>query len=173
MVKNAGGNKSKRQGRKFASQPPNRNLRLIQEEGELYAAVTKIYGGANCEVICMDGITRLCVIRNKFRGRHKRDNRIGLGTWILVGVREWEARAADKQPRCDVLEVYNATEKEKLQSTVRENLTALATEDDDRTKLENDAVDFVEDDPETAATTEWSGHGESDDIEVEIDIDEI
>lgn len=175
MVKNAGGNKSKRQGKKFTNAPPKRNLRMIHEEGEQYAAVTKIYGGANCEVICMDAVTRMCVIRNKFRGRHKRDNHIGLGTWVLMGLRDWEARAADKQPRCDLLEVYSANEKEKLQSTAKENLSALATEDE-QTKLQNDAVDFVDDDGPVAGASASASLGAAqvaEDEEDEIDIDEI
>ena len=176
MVKNAGGNKTKRQGKKFSFQPPKRNLRLIKEEGEIYAAVTKLYGGANCEVICMDGITRLCIIRNKFRGRHKRDNQIETGTWVLVGLREWEARAADKQSRCDMLEVYNSADKDKLQNTVKENLMPLmAAFEDDQGKRENEVVDFVEDGAE-AFITELvqlpSDIDKIDDID-EIDIDEI
>ena len=173
MVKNAGGKKSKRQGSKFVNQPPKRNLRLIQEEGEVYAAVTKLYGGPNCEVICMDGVHRLCVIRNKFRGRHKRDNQIEAGTWVLVGLRDWEARAAGKQSRCDMLEVYNTVEKEKLQSTVKENLSAIISAfEDETTKKEYDAVDFVEEEEdETKSNAAVVAEVEADDDE--IDIDEI
>lgn len=177
MVKNTGGNKSKRQARKFTSQPVKRNLRLIQEEGEVYAVVTKLYGGANCEVICMDGVVRLCVIRNKFRGRHKRDNQIEMGTWVLVGLRDWEARTANKQPRCDMLEVYNATEKEKLQSTVKDNLSVLVQAfEDEHTKKESEVVEFVDDDITDHMTTTIDNEHEGNDdenVEDEIDIDEI
>jgi translation initiation factor 1A len=176
MVKNAGGNKSKRQGRKFVTQPPKRNLRLIQEDGELYAAVIKLYGGANCEVICMDGVIRLCVIRNKFRGRHKRDNQIEAGTWVLVGLRDWEARAANKQPRCDMLEVYNAIEKDRLRVTVKENLSVIISAfEDECSKKESDAVEFVDEDAPTCATTTMNDTGVDggDDDEFDIDIDEI
>ena len=71
----------------------------------------RLYGGANCEVICEDGHKRLCIIRNKFRGRGKRDNFIGPGVWVLVGLREWEARTGDKQEKCDLLCVYREDEK--------------------------------------------------------------
>ena len=64
MVKNAGGNKSKRQGRKFVNAPVQKSIRYATEDGELYAAVVKLMGGSHCEVMCIDGKTRICVIRN-------------------------------------------------------------------------------------------------------------
>lgn len=172
MVKNAGGNKAKRQAKKFTNTPPKRNLRVIQEEGELYAAVTKIYGGANCEVICMDQVARLCVIRNKFRGRHKRDNQIVVGAWVLVGLREWEVRTVDKLPRCDLLEVYTSIEKEKLQLTVKDNVAALMMDDQD--KDASDMVNFIDDElvVDTAPLIHEEGAGEEE-YSDEIDIDEI
>ena len=52
MVKNkTGGNKAKKQGRKHISVPQNRNTRFAKEDGEMYAVITKIYGGPNCEAI--------------------------------------------------------------------------------------------------------------------------
>ena len=42
-------------------------------------------GGTNCEVLCIDGKTRQCIIRNKFCGKGKRDNWLTRGKWILVG----------------------------------------------------------------------------------------
>ena len=76
---------SQRNRRKFSNPTiTNRKLRLAEEEGETYATVIKLLGGANCEVVTNDGVTRLCVIRNKFRGRDKRDNTIAPGVWILV-----------------------------------------------------------------------------------------
>jgi len=126
MVKNFGGNKSKKFGRKFLQQNINENkfTRFIQDDGELYAAVSKLYGGPNCEVICSDGLTRLCVIRNKFRGRGKRDNIINPGTWVLVGTRDWETES-NKLPRCDLLAVYSANDKDLIKNHAPENLKHL------------------------------------------------
>ena len=64
MVKNAGGNKTKRGARKHTFAPQNKQTRLSKEDGEIYAVVSKMLGGSNCEVMCSDGNTRLCVIRN-------------------------------------------------------------------------------------------------------------
>ena len=114
MVKNAtGGNKSKKQARGSGSSAPQQNIRKAKEEGEIYAAVTKIFGGPNCLVMCNDGVSRSCIIRNKFKTRGKRDNNITIGSWILVGIRDWEVRS-DGTQKCDLLEVYSHYEKDKL-----------------------------------------------------------
>lgn len=113
MVKNTtGGNKSKKQARSNSS-APQQNIRKAKEEGEMYAAVTKIFGGPNCQVMCNDGVSRSCIIRNKFKNRGKRENNISVGSWILVGIRDWEVRTNGTQ-KCDLLEVYSHSEKDKL-----------------------------------------------------------
>lgn len=124
MVKNTGGNKSKRQGRKYVNAPQQRSVRYIKEEGEVYAIVTKLFGGSNCEVMCMDGKVRLCVIRNKFRGRDKRDNTISPNVWVLVGIRDWEARIGKPQ-KCDLLEVYSDGDREKIKSSGGADISRL------------------------------------------------
>lgn len=131
MVKNQGGNKGKIGARKHLNPTVSRSVREKSEEGEIYAAVINLFGGANCEVICEDGRKRLCVIRNKFRGRNKHDNIIGPGVWVLVGMRDWEARAAHKQEKCDLLCVYREDEKKKLKANSTGNWAALAAADPD------------------------------------------
>jgi translation initiation factor 1A len=122
MVKNTtGGSKTKGQGRKFITAKSNNALRLSHDESEIYAQVTKVLGGSMCHVLCIDDITRLCHIRGKFRGRGKRDNFVGNGTWILVGLREWEAEksiSSKKLENCDLLEVYSELDKDRLKSAV-------------------------------------------------------
>lgn len=119
MVKNvSGGNKSKGFARKNITKKDNA-LRSSEDEDELYAQVTKIFGGTMCEVISIDGTNMLCHIRGKFRGRGKRDNFIGNGTWLLVGKREWEKEASKgKLLNCDVIEVYNDSDKIKLKNNI-------------------------------------------------------
>ena len=114
MVKNQGGNKSKKMGRKFISAPIDRRVRKAEEEGELYAVVTKLLGNGMFHANDPDGKERLCVMRNKFRGRGKRDNTVALGTWVLIGERDYEASCS--KPKCDLLEVYNDFEKMKLKN---------------------------------------------------------
>ena len=114
MVKNKiGGNKAKRQGRKFIGTISSK-LRVAIEEGEIYAVVTKHFGNAMMDVLCIDGVNRICIIRNKFRGRGKRDNCVNVGNWILIGKREWEIVDSYKKEKCDLLEVYNQSDVEQL-----------------------------------------------------------
>jgi len=122
MVKNVkGGNKAKGQARKFATSKGSSVLRLSEDELEIYCRVDKILGGAMCYVVDLDGKKRLCHIRGKFRGRGKKDNFIGIGSWVLVGLRDWECEKKEgdsKLENCDLLEVYADHDKERLKSTV-------------------------------------------------------
>ena len=124
MVKNFGGNKSKKQGRKFiSSNQAQRKLRLKdeKEDGEMYACVKKLFGNGRCLILCIEGIERNCVIRNKFRGRSKRDNTLIVGSHILAGVRLWETKTEKKEQDCDLLEVYNDNEVRELKDKVTVN----------------------------------------------------
>jgi len=97
----------------------------LDPEIELYAAVLKIMGGGMCSVKCQDNTTRMCVIRQKFRGRDKRHNLLAPGSWVLVGLRDWEGSNLGKTPKCDLLEVYNAQEKDSLVQVEKQDLTQL------------------------------------------------
>lgn len=119
MVKNsAGGNKSKGFARKNLVKKDNA-LRVAQEEGEIYAQAVKVMGGNIVSVIDIEGNPLRGHIRGKFRGRGKRDNFIGPNTWLLVGIHDW---GSDKTPGdvrdCDILEVYNDTDKNRLKNSV-------------------------------------------------------
>ena len=121
MVKNnTGGNKSKKQGRKFAAPSleggggAQQKVRRAENVGEMYAAITKIFGGTSCKIICIDGTSRDCIIRRKFNSAGgKRQNMLSIGTWVLVGLRDWEVRTNGEQ-KCDLLEVYSPFEKDRL-----------------------------------------------------------
>ena len=120
MVKNtSGGSKSKGMARKNvngAKQPSK--LRVIAEEGELFAVVVKILGGSICSVVGMDNVERHCHIRGKFRGGHRRDNMLKAGTLVLVGDWGFTSSKAGKAHECDLLEVYSDIEKERLKKSV-------------------------------------------------------
>lgn len=156
MVKNnTGGNKSKKQGRKHATAgaAQNQTVRRAVEEGEMYAAVTKIYGGSNCQVMGIDGISRQCVIRNNFKMRAKRENTLIVGTWILVGIRDWEVRSNGTQ-KCDLLEVYSHCEKDKLKQIESCNFASMNSigETSDGVLFSNTMhMDMVEEEEENSA----------------------
>ena len=112
MVKNAGGNKSKKIGRKFSVPQADKNIRLSESELEIYASVTKLLGNGMFHASDIDNKERLCIMRQKFKGRGKRDNTVAIGSWVLIGIRDWEGGGCSK-PKCDLLEVYNDVEKAK------------------------------------------------------------
>jgi translation initiation factor 1A len=117
MVRNTtGGNKHRSQARKNVNDSKQSNkLRFVEEDGEVYAQVLKLYGNGMCQVYCNDKKTRLCIIRGKFRGKGKRGNILTLGSMVMIGIREWE------NDKCDLLCIYNEGEKQRLYDTDREN----------------------------------------------------
>jgi initiation factor 1A len=151
MVKNThGGNKNKGFARKHTTAKASSKLRLAQE-GELYAIVTKMCGNNMFQCHCIDDVLRLGYIRGKFSGRGKRDSMIVLGTWVLVGLREWDITEAvvlkkdDKLQKCDLLEVYSEIEKDRLKDTTSEDWNKLITNDLSKvTKMsvDDDLIEF-------------------------------
>jgi len=155
MVKNLGGNKAKGFARKHTTGGKKDNiLRVAEEEGEVYAVVTKMCGNSMFECTGIDRVSRLGHIRGKFSGKGKRDNIVQNGVWVLVGVREWDIKKEkdeikqnkdtnsskkEKLPQCDLLEVYNDNDKERLRNEVAAEWRILVK--NDPTRIE----DFVED----------------------------
>lgn len=144
MVKNTnGGSRHKKQARKninAAQVHKKTRLKDPKEKCEIYAIVTKNYGQGNCEVLCNDGTTRLCVIRNKFKGRNKRSNRVDTGSRVLVGLRDWEVLAGDKKEKCDLLEVYDNRELEDLKKDPNFDASLLRSEHEGGNDKNNDAM---------------------------------
>jgi translation initiation factor IF-1 len=184
MVKNTkGGKNAKKFGRKFATQGGGPSvLRMSKDPAEIYACCSKIYGGANIEVKCVDGNDRLCIMRNKFRGRGKRDNVISVGTWLLVGLREFETVKEGKRENCDLLEVYKDYDKEKLQQNEPNISWSIlksvrsATESYVNDKDENDLFEFSDnkaEDIEEMINNSSTTMIQAEDQESDIDIDDI
>jgi|TARA_B110000046_G_C12795369_1_gene314893 initiation factor 1A len=128
MVKNNnGGKNSKKMGRKFVTAPINKSVRVVLEEGEIYASVTKMLGNGMFNATCTEGRDRLVIMRNKFRGKGKRDNTVKVGSWVLIGEREFESCA---KPKHDLLEVYTDTEVLKLKNSKDPIFAKLITDPD-------------------------------------------
>ena len=149
MVKNQnGGKNSKKMGRKFVTNPSsaNKKIRKVEEEGEIYAVVTKLLGNGMFNANDPEGNDRLCIMRNKFRGRGKRDNNVCLGTWVLIGEREFESCA---KPKHDLLEVYSDIEKQKLKRSGDPIFSKLRSEFDNKHEADEENDDFAFDNGET------------------------
>ena len=131
VINEKGGCKGKKVARKHLTKGKN-ELRLSHSSNEKYAIVKRLLGNT-CDVVCDDGKERRCIIRGKFTGRNKRDNMIDSGTFILVGLREWVNEdmtgggsggsgggvgGGNKNVKfCDLLEVYNLSERDILRRT--------------------------------------------------------
>ncbi len=110
MVKNTSGGKgSKSLARKLTSGSASSHFPVPSNELETFALVTKMHG-PSCDVLLPDGSKLLCHIRNKFRGRSKRQNVIVMNNVILVGFREWEST----RKNCDLMYVYDSGEISKI-----------------------------------------------------------
>ena len=147
MVKNTrGGSGHKKFARKFATAKGSSKLRTAEEEGELYAIVTALNGNNMFTCHCIDGEIRLGRIRGKFAGgRGKRNNLLMMGTWILVGLREWDINTEtntkssstvttkkQKLKECDLLEVYTESDKCQLIDSEDEPWERLISNDRSR-----------------------------------------
>lgn len=128
MVKNTkGGNKSKGMARKhLAGAREPRALRLSDCYLEKYGVVTRVLGNGMFYVVTDIASEKqphlLGHIRNKFRGRSKRDNTIALGSVVLVGLRDWED---PNYKECDLLEVYEINEVRQLTKNPSIDLSSL------------------------------------------------
>lgn len=128
MVRNlGGGDRMKHMARKHVNGAKNSQSKILRTStcsDEIYSYVTRILGNGMCLVKGIDGYERLCQIRGKFSGRSKRENTLVVGTWVLVGLRQWDAEkefaskqtktATKKIQKCDLLEIYTPGEREKL-----------------------------------------------------------
>ena len=115
-------------------------------------------------VTCSDGAERLCVIRRKFRGRHKRSNEVTTGSLVLVGLYEWAAKAQGKKQKCDLLHVYSREQSRSFakQGLLGNNIQLLLAAAGDATAIDvnDDSLQFSHDgleQPEEDIETSTSG----------------
>lgn len=82
-------------------------FRPPQEEGELVAILEKNMGNGILQVKVPGG-TLLCHVRKKFGSKERAA--LKLGTWLLVGTREFETT----KNHCDLLEIYSDADTQRL-----------------------------------------------------------
>lgn len=191
MVKNKGGNKQKKLGRKHLTMQQDIKTRFSTSKEEVYACCTKVIGQGFFEVLCIDNVKRLCIARKKFKGRSKRDNLITIGTKLLIGLRLYETKKKDKLEKCDLLEVYKEYNYNKIiQHETKYDWTIFNdVELIDKHNTTNDStIVFTNDEPETTPLPTLSIDNKNTDVkeiddkgtkneeiddEEEIDIDDI
>jgi len=141
MVKNTtGGSKAKKCASKDTSS--NKRVRLSESPDEVYGIATKMLGGGKFHVQCNDNVVRLCIIGGKFSGKHKQANFVKSGTWVLVGLREWET-VIDKMPKCDLLECYSDSDKSKLLQTTNTFTVLEKTEKEEFEEIGDIDIDDI------------------------------
>ena len=117
MVKNkTGGNRHKKMASKNAKPSYKRKTRFSQCDDEIYGVIMQNCGGGHAMVLCQDNVQRLLVIRRKFSGRNKRDNKIDTNSIVLCGKRDWEVRCDKKKEKVDLLYVYSSDQNEELKT---------------------------------------------------------
>jgi len=145
-----GGSGHKKFARKHTSGEKSNKLRVSEDEGEMYAIVTKMLGNGMFHCHCIDGTVRLGHIRGKFSGRGKRDNMVEGGKWVLIGLREWDvpseksssiSKGKEKMHKCDLLEVYSDMDKQRLRESISENWHSLDSNDVSKTNLGESVAD--------------------------------
>lgn len=90
MVKNTGGNKTKKQKRNFGRYDAVNKV----EQGQMFAKIIHNNGGS-FSVMCSDGIPRL----GKLSGEMKKGPRLSEGSFVVVSLREFES----EQKHCDII----------------------------------------------------------------------
>jgi initiation factor 1A len=197
MVKNLGGKHGKKIARKNAHSNSevsnNKKMRFASGEEELYGLVTKCLGNGQFLIMCIDQVERLCILRNKFTGRNKQSNLISIGSWVIIGLRNWETCKPGKKEKCDMLEVYTNNEKHKLLEECKTNLSFLTQQEnillniDEQEEEGNEYLTFSEGKTNNGSGDNGDneqeddglgagggvGGGDDDNIDDMIDIDEI
>jgi translation initiation factor IF-1 len=120
MVKNTTGGK----GSKFLARKNENSfssaLRVSQDSLEVYAIVVKSLGNCMFHVNTMTGLKNLLMrVRGKFSGKNKKNNFISVGSYVLIGLREF---TSNHENECDLLEVYSDFEVKKLSALPSLNL---------------------------------------------------
>ena len=112
-------------------------------DGEIYSKVTKCYGNGMVDVVDSEGITRLCIIRKKFKGRNKKDNNVSVDSIVLVGLRTWEVLSGNKKPKVDLLYTYSQSQMEEIKKDKNFNIDiSKEGDEDDKSTIEfsNNAI---------------------------------
>lgn len=177
MVKNTtGGTGTKSLARKHQLGGGKNDLTIPSSDLEQIACVTKALGNGMLEVHTNNDVRLIAHIRNKFRGKQKRHNMIGLFAVVLIGLREWEK----PYKNCDILTIYDANQVEQLKnipSLKMDHVVKLSlgnTYSNNKTSSTNDVI-FTEEHDVEVNITNYSGTKKEFKLDItdEIDFDDI
>ncbi|MHA1730361.1 MAG: translation initiation factor eIF-1A [Promethearchaeota archaeon] len=94
--------------------PQGQKLRFPRkDDNEMLGRVIEILGNDHMRVKCEDNVIRL----GRIRGKIKKRMWIRLGEVVIVVPWDWETetKSGDKEPRCDIIWRYRATQEKQLE----------------------------------------------------------
>jgi translation initiation factor IF-1 len=182
MVRNInGGTGTKGIARKHQNnQSSHGNSRLPSCDLEVIACVTKMLGNGMCSITTSTNLNLMGHIRNKFKGRHKRQNNITPLSFVLIGLRQWESVPKN----CDILYIYDEREIESFNSIPSlklNNIISLRNQSFDHkssSNMDNDLFSYsIHDEIDDIMPTKSLSIIKDDDTNInnddDIDIDDI
>lgn len=104
MVKNRGGNKTKKKSRRVFRTRELGLKDLQKVDNQEYAFVMSVYGDGRYELMCYDKVKRLGILRGKL----KRTARIQKNEVVLVSLRDFQSN------KCDIVAHYSEEDLDKL-----------------------------------------------------------
>jgi len=128
MVKNTfGGSKAKSFARKSFMHTVSTPLLFPSNSYECIGCVHRLLGNGRCLVkIIHPTVSEIqCVIRNKFRGRSKRNHLITVGSFVMIGLYDWEEPSFKSS---DLLHVYTEEDVSNLRSVPSLQINSIAVE---------------------------------------------
>ena len=128
MVKNTfGGSKAKSFARKSFIHTVSTPLLFPTNTYECIGCVHRLLGNGRCLVkIIHPTVSEIqCIIRNKFRGRSKRNHLITVGSFVMVGLYDWEEPSFKSS---DLLHVYTEEDVSNLRSVPSLQINTIAVE---------------------------------------------
>ena len=105
VPKKMGKRKGKKNQNKHSKRHEKRELEY-KDDGQEYAQVTKMLGNGRVDVLCIDGVKRLGIIRGAMRNKIW----INLRDVVLVGLRDFQDN------KCDILLKYTSDEVRNLKA---------------------------------------------------------
>ena len=80
--------------------------------GIIYNEVIKLL--INNNIIKLNELYIYSICRENSYPIKDQENNVKIGTWVLLGLREWETTVSNKKDKCDLLEVYREDDKKKI-----------------------------------------------------------
>tara|TARA_B100000029_G_C17259010_1_gene845597 strand:+ start:196 stop:636 length:441 start_codon:yes stop_codon:yes gene_type:complete len=115
---------AKKKKKKVNKPAPTRPLPLA-DVGQLYAQVTEVLGNKRFRVLCQDGQVRL----GHLSGRIRSFQRVLLGTWVIVSLREFQDTKVDIILKLEDNEVKRLQRMDEIIEISEENKSNVQTDE--------------------------------------------